>query len=106
MFSCDTIPFMMRSSRTKSIWMVLCFLIPLWGCGVTWGPARIYSDDPNRAQEQRAEDELAKAHAEAFIVDHPELDAETKKELRNGTLTPAGALDRIKVLKTQKDRKP
>jgi hypothetical protein len=65
-----------------------------YGC-VTWKPATIYSTDPSHAAQQRLEDQTNKSNVEAFIAAHPELDAETKRELRDGTITPAEALKRL-----------
>jgi hypothetical protein len=74
------------------------FLLALLvGCsGVRWRPAQIHSEDPNRAQQQRIEETTAQANAEAFIAEHPELDEQTKKDLRDGTINPVEAQERMK----------
>ena len=64
------------------------------GC-ISWKPATIYSSDPNQAAQQRLQDKNDKSNVEAFIAAHPELDPLTKKELRDGTITPAEALKRL-----------
>ena len=53
--------------------------------------------------QQQAEEKAYDSKVAAFIVDHPELDAETKKELRDGSLTPAGALERMKQSPPKKE---
>jgi hypothetical protein len=68
----------------------------LVGCGAMWGPDRIHSNDPNQAKQEQSEEKINKSNNEDFIVAHPELDEKTKKELRDGTLNTAGALDRMK----------
>ena len=71
------------------------------GC-VTWQAADITSSDPGLAAQQRAEAKTDSDNVQAFIVDHPELDAETKKELRSGDITVHEALERLKQRSQQK----
>jgi predicted small lipoprotein YifL len=80
----------------------LLFMMGLTGCGVKWAPAKIHSEDPNRALEERVQEKTNQANAEAFILAHPELDEETKEGLRKGTITPASILDREKTAPSPK----
>jgi len=58
-------------------------------------PVRIISD-PNQERQEQVGNQMEEANIEVFITDHPELDEETKKELRNGTITRHAALERTK----------
>ena len=64
------------------------------GC-VEIRPMHINSD-PNQEALERMEEKTEAQNVEAFIVDHPELDAGTKKELRDGTISRHEALERQK----------
>ncbi len=52
--------------------------------------------DPNQEHQERLEQKTEQSNVEPFISDHPELDEETKKELREGTITPHEAGRRLK----------
>jgi hypothetical protein len=65
------------------------------GC-VSWRPADISNSDPNLAAQQRTERHVESDNVSVFISDHPELDAETKKELREGRITLHEARARLK----------
>ncbi len=65
------------------------------GC-VHWQAVQINSSDPNLAAQQQMDNKTDADNVKAFIINHPELDAETKKELRDGSLTIHEALERLK----------
>jgi len=60
------------------------------GCGAP-KPMRINSD-PNQERQERVQDRVEGDNIDAFLSEHPELDAETKKALREGTMSRTDAL--------------
>jgi hypothetical protein len=70
-----------------AIWTLLA-----GGCA-PFHPVPMNSDPATEAQ-MRMEQKNADADLEAFIADHPELDRQTKKELRAGTINRREALRR------------
>lgn len=70
-------------------------VLALSACG-TIQPIHINSD-PNQESLERLEDRTEQNNVDAFIADHPELDAETRKGLRDGTISRHEALERLKV---------
>ncbi len=58
-------------------------------------PIQINSD-PNLERLERAQEDMEKDNVEAFIAEHPELDAETKKALRDGTMSRSAAEEKLK----------
>ena len=63
-------------------------------CGVSIKPVHLNSD-PNEEFRDEMREQAEESDIEAFIATHPELDSETKKELRDGTLTRHAALERL-----------
>ncbi|MBV9080412.1 MAG: hypothetical protein JO102_04750 [Elusimicrobia bacterium] len=83
----------------------LLFCLPLSACGsaVSFHPVTLNSD-PNQETLQRWDDQAEEQRVSAFIADHPELDAQTKKELRDGTISRHEALERLKARQDQKKK--
>ena len=80
----------MNSFRLLSVGLWLSSV----GC-VTWKPVDIPNSDPNLAAQQRAQKKQDEQNIEAFIAQHPELDDQTKTDLRAGTITIHEAMDRL-----------
>jgi hypothetical protein len=74
-----------------SLWVIMATS----GC-VAWRPVDIAHSDSALAQQQRTEQKVESDTVEVFIVDHPELDEQTKKDLRDGTVTIPVVLERMK----------
>ena len=69
--------------RTLSFLAVLS----LSGC-ITFSPKPVHiNSDPNQEALERLEEKNAEDNLSAFIIDHPELDDRTKKDLRDGTIS-------------------
>ena len=93
--------------KTRYLMPSLILLALSAGCGsVRWKAANVPSSDFNRDQERRREEMLDRDNAAAFIAAHPELDDETRKELRDGTITPHEALERLKKNQSEKKSTP
>jgi hypothetical protein len=87
--------------KHSAFYSVLGFLSLSPAC-VTWKPVDIANSDPNLARQQTMDKRVETGNAQAFIVDHPELDENTKKELRDGTISTHEALERLKKTPAQK----
>jgi hypothetical protein len=77
--------------------VLIALVLPLTAC-VAIKPVKIHSD-PNQERLERTEEKVERDNIEAFIAEHPELDAKTKKELREGTVSRSEALSLSKERK-------
>jgi hypothetical protein len=77
--------------------VLIALVLPLTAC-VAIKPVKIHSD-PNQERLERTEEKVERDNIEAFIAEHPELDADMRKALREGTLSRAAALDAAKRAK-------
>ncbi len=81
--------------RATLLLSVLC----LAGCG---SPRPIHiNSDPNQEALERMEEKTEQNNIDAFLADHPDLDGETRKGLRDGTVSRHEALERLKRRKTK-----
>jgi hypothetical protein len=80
---------------SRGRFLLLLLSHPFSGC-VGWQPVQISNSDPNLAAQQRDERAFDADNVQAFIASHPDLDADTKKELRDGSLTVHEAQQRLK----------
>ena len=77
-------------------------IIFLMCSGCTWSVKPIHvNSDPNEEFRERMREKTELDNIEAFIAEHPELDAPTKKALRNGTISRHEALEELKKKKSQ-----
>ena len=72
-------------------------VLALSGC-ITFSPKPVHiNSDPNQESLERLEEKNAQDNLSAFIIDHPEFDDQTKKDLRDGTISRKDAIERAKA---------
>jgi hypothetical protein len=81
-------------SRLRLFALPASLALVLAACGPV-RPIRVNSD-PNQEALDRLHDQVERDDVEAFIAAHPELDARTKRELRDGTISRREAAERMK----------
>ncbi len=80
-----------RALRLLSF-LICAGLLGVAAC-VSFHPVQMDSD-PNQLQQKQQDEKIDGANLEAFIAAHPELDSQTKKELRAGVIDRKEALRR------------
>jgi hypothetical protein len=80
--------------KTINLSLILMLSVLVTACRIEPKAMRV-DTDPNEQDRQALREKQEIESIEAFIVEHPELDEQMKKDLRNGTISRKVALERL-----------
>lgn len=75
---------------------VIAVLLGLSACTNIHIKAVRADSDPHLQDQERLREKIEETNTDVFIQEHPELDDQTKKDLRDGRISRKAAMEKIK----------